>query len=319
MRIRRDGSVQSGATPTLMNVGREDDMGLYRCMVTKVIYADDAANITANSQNPRVLYDVVVIGGFASGQVISNCRVATDLGSNNSYEERTLRASNKELSKDRLSDCDGEIVYVQFNQGHTGFPVIVRMDQGIKTGPSIAATKAQGPRKLTQFNGVEEQIDKDGVVTQKVKGGTADSEQGAFEPAAAPVITTTIDPKLEKIIRTFKSGLSITEDGKSDKVTVTTKGGATILIDGTGGKITISKGSTSIEIDGNADKISLKGGFIDLGSSVSDFAVLFTELLTAFNTHTHLVPQAPAGMLPSQPPIAPMLQTVGSQTVKVQP
>jgi hypothetical protein len=131
-----------------------------------------------------------------------------------------------------------------------------------------------------------------------------------------------IDGTAEKTTRTYKSGLKIEEDGAGDKVTITTAGGAIIEIDGSGGKITLTKGSTIIELDGNGDKISLKGGFVDLGSSVSDFAVLFTELLTAFNTHTHpFIDITPGGPVPSvtMPPTAPMLQTVGSTTVKVQP
>jgi hypothetical protein len=209
-------------------------------------------------------------------------------------------------------------VYVQFNQGHKGFPIIVGCDQGLNTVGNIGTNKTDGPRSIREYNGVREEINKDGELTVSIKGGSADAEHGAFTPGSAALISTKLT-KDETIVTTFKSGLSVTQDGKGDKYVITTKGGASIEIDGTGGKITIKKGSTIIELDGAADKISLKGGFIDLGASVSDFAVLFTELLTAFNTHTHLVPQAPAGTLPSMPPIAPMLQTVGSQTVKVQP
>ena len=316
MRMRGDGSIQSGNTPTYQNVGRNDDEAMYRCIVTKVVYVDDPANITANGQNPRVLYDVVVIGGFASGQVISNCRLSADLAGNSTFYERILRSNSTELSKTRLSDCDGDIVFVQFVQGHTGFPVIIACDQGIKT--TVGAKKADGPRSVREYNGVREEITKDGEYILSIKGGKADAEHGGFAPGTAALVSTKIS-KDETITTTFKSGLAVAQDGKNDKYTITTKGGASIVVDGTGGKITLTKGSTIIELDGNGDKISLKGGFIDLGSSVSDFAVLFTELLTAFNSHTHLVPQAPAGTLPSMPPIAPMLQTVGSQTVKVQP
>lgn len=307
---------------------------MYRAVVVKVVYTDDSANITANGQNPRVLYDCVVLGGFAAGQKISNCRLSSDLGGNNSYWERTLAACTKDVSGTRLSDLDGDVVLIQFNQGHTGSPYIVALDNGIKTVGTIGAAKADSPRSLRSFNGVTEKINKDGELQIDVAGGTADAEHGAFKPNDSALVSTVTakdesvtrtfksglvikeDGKNDKITKTFSSGLSMVEDGKGDKITLTTAGGVTVEIDGKGGKVTISKGSTKIVLDGNADKISLLGGFVDLGSSVSDFAVLFTELLTAFNTHTHI--SALPGT-PTSPPIAPMLQTVGSLTVKVQP
>lgn len=321
MKIREDGSIQSHATPTWQNVEHNNDVLLYRCMVTKVIYVDDPANISTNGTNPRVMYDCVVLGGFKSGQIISNCRLSSILAGNDSYWERTLRASEKEVSQTRLSDNDGDIVFVQFIQGHKGVPVIVALDNGLNTANQIGSTKDQGPRSLRQYNGVREEINKDGELEIQVKGGTANSEKGSFKPSASALVTTKTS-KDEKTTRTYKSGLKLEEDGKNDKITITTNSAVTVEIDGKNNKIILKKGQTIIELDGNGDKISLKGGFVDLGASVSDFAVLFTELLTAFNTHTHTFPYL-AGPSPAtgttQPPVAPMPQTVGSLTVKVQP
>lgn len=320
MKLRSDGSVQSSATPTPENL-RSQDFALYRGLVTRIIYVDDPANITKNSQNPRVLYECIVLGGFASGQVISNCRLSSDLGGESGYFERTLRAASNSISGGRLSEADGDIVFIQFVQGHTGYPVIVALDHGIHTADKIGAKLSEGPRSVRQFNGVRETINKDGELILQVHGGSAVSEKGRFDAAATPLVTTTVS-KDEKLIRTFKSGLNITEDGVGDKVTITTKSGVTVTIDGAGNKVILAKGATIIELDGNGDKISLKGGFVDLGASVSDFAVLFNELLSTFNSHTHPFAYS-AGPSPaigvSNPPTAPMLQTVGSQTVKVQP
>lgn len=357
MRYRPDGSIQSALTPTADNVGRESDHALYRCMVTKVVYVDDANNITTSASNPRVLYDVVVLGGFASGQVISNCRLSSDLGGNTAYWERVLKASDKDISAKGMADADGDVVYVQFIQGHTGFPVIIGLDNGLKNS-EIGAKKADGPRSVRKYNGVKEEINKDGELIITRSGGTANAEKGGFKPAAAVESTiklgkdekitistksgptTTVDGKADKVVVSTKAGAKATLDGKADKielattagakatldgkadkVTITTSAAAEIEIDGQGGKITLKKGSTIIELDSNSGKISLKGDFVDLGSSVSDFAVLFTELLTAFNTHTHPFVDLTPVPVPSvtMPPTAPMLQTVGSLTVKVQP
>ena len=135
-------------------------------------------------------------------------------------------------------------------------------------------------------------------------------------------ITEEFDGTAEKTTRTFKSGMKVEMDGKNDKIVATMNGGTTVTFDGKSNKITLDAGGTTIEIDGNSGKISLLGDFVDIGAAVSDFAVLFSELATAFNTHTHQFPYF-AGPSPSQgvtlPPVAPLLQTVASTTIKLQP
>lgn len=317
MRIRGDGSIQSSGTPTPANSGRRDDYAIYRCIITKVAYTDDPSNVSSNSTNARVLYEAVVLGGFSSGQIISNIRLSSDLGGESGFYERILRACSNDISTSRLSDADGDIVFVAFTQGHTSYPIIIALDNGIHTNGLIGAKLNDGPRMIREYNGVRHTINKDGELIEEIKGGSATPEKGKFIANTSPLVTS-VTSKDEKYTKTFKSGLIVSYDGKGDTASITTAGGAIINVDGKGGKITLTKGATIIELDGTSDKISLKGGFVDIGASVSDFAVLFTELLTAFNTHTHIAPQAPTGALPTTPPVAPMLQIVGSQTVKVQ-
>ena len=117
-------------------------------------------------------------------------------------------------------------------------------------------------------------------------------------------------------------GLIAKYDGKNDKITFTFAGGPLIEADGQGKtiKITAANGTASIEIDGNSGYIKLIGNLVDLGKSVSDFAVLGTKLLTAFNSHTHSFIDLSPIPVPSVtgPPTAPMPISVLSQTVKVQ-
>ena len=318
MRERFDGSIQSTNVPTYQNQTKREDYALYRCMVVKVLYVDDKDNITSNADNPEVLYDVIVLGGFSSGQVISNCRLASYFGGNENYDERILKASTKKLNEVRLNSHDGDVVYVQFLQGHSAYPVIVALDRGIKPA-NAASTKADGPRMQSEYNGLLREINNKGEYSVTRKGGSV--ENGAFKPNSESEYSWKVLEK-EQVLEEFKSGLKITASGADDKYSIETAGGAVVEIDGAGGKITISKGSTVIELDGNSDTIALKGGFVELGSSVSDFAVLFTELLTTFNSHSHAFTDiTPGGPVPSvtQPPLAPMLASVGSSTVKVQP
>jgi hypothetical protein len=309
MKKRANGAIQSSNTPTYYNTGiSREDHAMYRCMVIDVLYADDDRNISKNSANPEVLYEVVILGGSATGQTLSYCRLASYLDGDN-YSERTLKKSSKNISKTKLAECDGDVVYVQFVQGHDAYPAIIGMARGPKQ--KAAAKKADGPRFTESYNGMETTIDNKGEYKRSMKGGA--TTEGSFKANDTALITESWTK--EKITTTFKSGLNVVMDGEGDKVTITTKAGVATTIDGTGNKISIKAGATEIEIDGASGKISLKGEMIDLGKSTSDFVTMFTELATAFNSHTHIGNLA----APTSPPQAPLLSTVGSQTVKVQP
>lgn len=314
MRTRWNGSIQSSNTPTYNKTGiSRDDYAVYRCMVVDTLYVDDDKNISKNAKNPEVLYECVILGGSAAGQTLSYCRLASYLGGDSNYSERTLAKSTKDVSKVKLADHDGDVVYVEFIQGHDAYPVIIALGKGIND--KIAAKKADGPRFIEAYNGVETLISNKGEVTKTMMGG--ETQDGRFKSGTSAIIKEEW-LKDEKIVRTYKTGMTVTEDGVNDKVEIKTSGGVVTSLDGKGNKISIKAGSTEIIIDGGSGKISLKGDMIDLGTSVTDFVTKFTELASAFATHFHMVPQAPAGVLPSQPPVAPLLSTVGSQTVKVQ-
>lgn len=314
MQQRWDGSYQSSNAPVHGKEGtRRDDYAIYRCMVIDVLYVDDARNVSKNSKNPEVLYEVVILGGFPSGQTLSFCRLASYLGGDFNNSERILRKTSKDISKVRLEDHDGDIVLVQFNQGHDAYPVIVGMANGLHS--KNGATKADGPRFTESYNGLKTTINNKGEFTQSMLGGK--TENGFFNVGTAEIIKE--EWTEEKIVRTYKSGMVVTEDGKADIITIKTASGVLTTIDGKGNKISIKAGSTEVLIDGGSGKISLKGEMIDLGSSVSDFVTQFTQLATAFNTHTHQYSPGPSPPVPTSPPMAPLLSVVGSQTVKVQP
>lgn len=313
MKRRSNGSVQSTNTPVYNQPGAPQlDTSIYRCMVTGVTYADDSQNIGQNAQNPEVLYEVVILGGYKAGQTMSNCRLASWLGGDDNYSERTLTPTSKDISKSRLADHDGDVVYVQFIQGLDRYPVIIAAGKGLNN--KIAATSSTGPRSIEEFNGLVQTIDNSGNWSVVRKGGTL--ADGRFKPNSSADVSLSLTKG--KFTRTWSSGLSIAEDGSGDSVIITTSGGVSATIDGKSQKISLKAGATEVLIDGNTGKISLKGEMIDLGSSVSDFVTMFTALATAFNSHTHMAPQAPTGILPTTPPMAPLLSTVGSQTVKVQ-
>lgn len=313
MKTRWNGSVQSGNTPTYNQEGiPRDDYGMYRCMVIDILYVDDDQNISKNSKNPEVLYGVVILGGAPTGQTLSYCRLAAYLGGDNNYSEFNLKKSSKDISKVKLADHDGDIVYVQFNQGHDAYPVIIGMAKGINN--KVGAKKEEGPRFKQGYNGFDTTIDNKGERTESMSGGK--TTNGVFTSGNSSVIQEQWFAESEKVIRTYKTGMTVTEDGKNDKVEIKTAGGVIATLAGKDNKITIIAGSTEILIDGSSGKISLKGDAIDLGASVSDFVTMFTQLTTAFNTHAHMEQGDGA---PTSPPMAPLLSSVGSQSVKLQP
>lgn len=351
---RNDGSVRSANTPVYNQMAKtkiDKDHGIYRCMVTRVNFTDEENNLTFD--NKQVTYDCVILGGPKEGQIIPNVKAMNAYGGEFNYAEKIYRpVETKALKDKRLSEHKGDIVYVGFLQGNTRAGVILGGGVQPFDKDSTGATRKDGFRVRQEYNGVFEEINNSGEYELRRKGGTVDSTTGVLTPGkdfearfklfknkmiwedpnssilfekaemkmttkVGPNYSEVIDGKAKKITRKI-GDITVEEDGASKKLTATV-GGAKLEMDGGSNKVTITAGSTVIEIDGGSGKIKLTGDFVDIGKAVSDFAVLFTELSTAFNTHTHMVPQAPAGVLPSMPPVAPLLQTVGSTTVKLQP
>lgn len=136
------------------------------------------------------------------------------------------------------------------------------------------------------------------------------------------------DAKNDKITRTFKDGMKIEEDGMNDKITVTTKGNVIATFDGQSGLVTIDvEGASILEInkDGTVTvtantKINLLAPEVDVGDSAALSSTLFEKLKQEFDKHTHPFAYV-AGIIPAQgtsnPPLVPLIDVVGSQTVKV--
>lgn len=371
-RKRQDGSILSSNTPDkrFMRTEKVDrDYSIYRCMITKVRYIDDPDNYTF--QNKQVVYNAVILGGKMEGQEIQNIKTANMYGGQHNFHEKIWRAiepNARGMGNKSVAEQEGDIVFVAYVQGSTSAPIIIGGGTQPLDEDSTGATRADGHRLRSQYNGLFEEINKDGEWEFTRKGGSYDTSKDFFTPQdkqESPEeealfearfkfsknqmlwedpqnsitflkkekkytlkvgkdsdITEVFDGTAEKTTRTFKSGMKVEMDGKNDKITATLSGGAVMTLDGKSNKITIDAGGTTINIDGNSGKIELSGDFVDVGKAVSDFAVLFSELATAFNTHTHqFIDVTPGGPVPSvtMPPAAPLLQTVASTTVKLQP
>lgn len=338
MRYRLDGSVQTSNVPTTQNVGTEKDYALYRAMVINVLYKDDSNNITKNAKNAEVLYDVIILGGSASGQIVSNCRLSSFLGGNTSFFERTLQPTTKVIGKDRLEDHNGDIVYLMFQQGFTEFPVIIALGSGLDTSGNTGISKEDGPGLTSQFNGIFEQINNKGEWCFIRKGGTLDTENNIFVPNTEEpyhaefkflenimvwknpnslikfyeeemkfehivgieeeIYKEIIDGQLEKTTKTYKSGLSITEDGANDSFKITTNAGANIVV--------------------SQDKIAIGTSTVELLEKISEQLDKISNFLqTEAATHTHVAnlgyPTAPPGNASAYISTASELATLKSE------
>lgn len=296
--LREDGSVQSANIPDSRFSAKDRidrDFGIYRCMITRVFFVDDPANLTFT--NKQVTYEAMILGGALEGQLFQNVKSMADYGGEYNYSEKIWRPNDVPLTENPLSNLTGDIVYVALLQGRKSAPVIIGGGANVQDIENTGATKADGFRSIKQYNGVFEGIDKNGIFTHQLYGGSLDPNSGVLVPGETPQISAVLDP--------------------TAKTHTTTVGKATVTINGIANTMTIVIGSVTFLIDGNSGKISLLSGFIDLGSSVSDFVTMFSQLASAFNGHTHIWP---GGVVPAptSPPIAPLLTSVGSQTVRVQ-
>jgi hypothetical protein len=340
-RERQDGSMQSSNLPSYGGMAKtkvDRDFGIYRCMIVRVNFIDDDSNTTF--ENKQVTYEAVILGGPKEGQIIQNVKAMNDYGGEYNYAEKIYRPiDTKKIDEKQISEHKGDIVFVGFLQGNTRAPVIIGGGVQPFDKDATGAAKADGFRMRKQYNGVFEEINKKGEFELTRKGGKLDEATGILTPADGtgenfearlkffenkmvwqdPNSSITFEKKESKLTTLVgKDGYSEVIDGKNKKVT-TMVGSVKMEMDDSGKKVTLTAGTTVVEIDGNSGKIKLTSDFVDIGKAVSDFAVLFTELSTAFNTHTHQYLPGPGGPTPTTPPMAPLLQSVASTTVKLQP
>jgi len=302
---RNDGSVRSANTPGMEKDSfQQVDTKLYKVILTKIFYTDDPKNISKGAKNPEIVYEGLVIGGKNEGQKVTNIRDASYLtGSENNFGERVYRVNSNPFTSAqgvKLSEQDGDLVYVLYIDGKPSFPIIVGAATNQLDGDNTGATKADGPRTRWEYNGVFFEIDKNGKLNVRIKGGTLDPEANNFTPGTEAVdpINFSVDagsteaPK-ELVTLTFKSGLVVTIDGLGDKVTMVTTGGA------------------KIDILGSDDKLVIQAGLIEIGEGATESIVLGDTWKIFFDAHIH-----PTGVGPSGPPTIPQPPTTLSDQSK---
>jgi hypothetical protein len=282
------------------NSGKELHSVILRVVLTGVKYVDDKTNPFAKSQSPEVCYSGVVLGGVAEGRVLNNIRdAAATGGSEGNYGERVYTITKAPISgKNKLpiNKQDASIVYVGFLDGDINYPIIIGKAKGALDKAYTGAKKLDGPRLRWQYNGIFFEINKNGELTLKNKGGSFLNAENKFQPT--------------------EDGNKATFQLKNNSFTATFEGGVSLSFDGATKQVSLKANTTELLIDGNTGKISLKGENIDIGKTVVDMATKFSALAAAYNTHTH--PYTDNGSpLMTSPPVVPLSSAVATQKIKV--
>jgi phage baseplate assembly protein V len=128
-------------------------------------------------------------------------------------------------------------------------------------------------------------------------------------------------PGKQRVRITTKAGHQFDLSDADKKVTVKTTGGNTVTLEDSGGKITVrTSGGQSITLTPgtitlSAASIVLSGSSVSLGgSSAHSPLVLGDQLLTLFNTHTHICTAPGSPSAPPLPPLTPAQLSTVSKT-----
>ncbi len=300
--------------------------------IEKIHFIDDATNVSKQF----VEYDVSVRDAYGGQSVFRNVRPGSGIGGTNNSEETILEANEiavrgKLDTSNQFGNKNGTIVAISFLDNSLDKPYI----SDVLDHPSNeGAKRADGIRKLSEFQGIRQEINKDGEYILTYLGGK-DADGSNPNKATAPTIF-----KIDKdgnLTLSTNEGQSFKLNRKDKKITVTDSnntleldktgkkitidaGGKTVVIDGAANKIILTAGSTVINIDGASGKIELTGSLVDIGEAASALAVLGPQLQAWLNTHTHTVPViggSSSGNHESLIPTVPAPISILSTTVKV--
>lgn len=294
---RPDGSVISTNDPIWENRYVIRDYGFYKAQVTEVLFADDNTNSTINDFSPQVTYSVRILGGERDGQIFGNAVDMGGFGGISNYSERIWKGTTTILRNDPAdatlptpppTQLNGDVVYIQFMNGDTYYPVILG---GAKHAynPNDGGFKSEHYTNTESFNGITSKIDGDGIFTwTKAIGLYSDlpvvNEDGqllwdqfvpilGFEKAIeftmnnefqmtlnfnvtpATALSVTIDAKEDSLIITNITGAELELDGLSDSFKYTSLAGASLVVSG-------ESGISAKDVLG--DELSLANGSVNL-------------------------------------------------------
>lgn len=292
MALRRaDGSVMSENTPSRNFEASSTYQGIYRVILTGIHYVDDVRNIYGKTFAPQVVYDGVLIGGKSEGQSVSNIKDSlAQTGESQNYGERIYKICSKPLTGSNsapLNKQDGAIVYVAFVNGDSSYPIIVGRDKSSLDRIFTGATSVDGPRRRWQYNGIFFEVNKNGEMTLKRKGGTYDAKGQVFNQVETGNEVYLNWTKNKMVLNIGNNSIQETRDGIAEKMTLNFKSGLSVTIDGGGDAVKIlTKGGGEINIV--AGKLAIGANGIELLQQISDQLADLITMANAEAAHTHI-------------------------------
>ena len=174
---RLSGGIQSSNLPNKSSSSPATTYnGLYKGVIVRINYPA----IEGDRMITTTTYDTLVTGGFMSGQILPDCRVVTPMGGISGYQERTLRAISTKIPNTDWNDHDGDEVFIQFLNGDKNDPIIIGCDYSKASSGRVGIDSDEAPKSTFEYNGVEFNIDNEGVLEATVHGGKADPKNGGF-------------------------------------------------------------------------------------------------------------------------------------------
>lgn len=273
MSVRRsDGSVYSENTPSLDFSKGQRVFGTFRVILTSIKYVDDKKNIYGKTQAPEVVYDGVIVGGPEEGQQISNIKDATNgTGGDKNYGERIFRVCSNPLTGPKavpLSKQDGDLVYVNFVNGNTAYPIIIGGGKSPKDFKTTGAKKADGPRVIEEYNGIFQQINKDGEYTLLRKGGTFDPIKGVFKPGEEKSSMVFLDKK-GSILVLSNDGSLLSLNAEKGEVSIIQKDGHTFAMTQDELSLMHKNGQTILKLGSDAVQLTSEKDLILQGNQIT--------------------------------------------------
>lgn len=331
-RYRNDDSVQSANTPTPKTLEKNkyyQDFNLYKCMITDVFYSNDPRNITRSSQNPEVIYECVVLGGHREGTKFTNVRLLDRFGGDTNYSERVLRKTTKSFTGSLtgldLREHDGDIVYVQCVNGNPFTPVIIGLGTNLQDRDKTGATLTDGPLNRWEYNGLLFEVNKDGELTIKRKGGLYNPVTGNFTPVDSGDEAALLFTQNKASLTGGPGGANLTIDGNTDTINITTATGIDVSLDGAGTvSITTPNGTAEVStsgvtlLDALGGSLNIAGGKVALGGTGAELLDLFERTLTRVSTvlDNILALTVPTAVGPSGTPINSALFTLDKTDIE---
>lgn len=275
---------------------------VYIGQVEKVHFVDDVTNVSKQF----VEYDVSVRDENGGQTVYKNVIAEGHRGGSNDFSETILEPNEfpfqgKLDTSNIFSNKNGTLVYVAFRDNSLDKPYI----EGCIDHPRApSARRADGIRHLSEFRGVEFNINKDGEVILTYNGGK-NSDGSNPRPDTAPTTlkidsegdlsitnkagqTFKISRSEDTMTMTFANGLSITYNGSSDQVSIQTAGGASVTVDGSGDDINL-EAAGSAKLNLNSATVALGASGIEILDKLSIVADLVSQWATNVGAaHTHI-------------------------------